>query len=1139
MDERIGGSVRGRFIELTKRHERIGSEARRPPVQCRPEGRRGLSLCVANRARERALRVACPLQEGGREVSEPEGEKALGVAQERGCRFGTTFDEHVQLDEAAGDLWVPWCPFERVDRRCPRAFEVTREEVSIGLQREPRGLQRAHGTLVSDEAAALSKRELEAVRVEHEPLRSEGPRSRCPRARLRKDGRRDARPQSHDRERRPFCSERCAEHARDGLDREACGRGSEANPPGLAHDQHHVVVRQPKRHLEREHSRRRYPGRVVWDGRRAFGGPSLGDLDRERGRGLAHGGSDAFDADPRRSADDRVAQPSARVATNVVPRSGQPQSTELATSMPEAAHTAGNIERKAEAGEVYLDLVDRDWPHANRFAEAKADLARSDQEAELDPRLALGRRGGTGRLRRTLALLFPENPHEPIVARRRSLRRLCGGCWRQASSATPGQGRPRVYGSVLMGTSMLDDADGPDASPPQGEGKGAARRLVESSLALRRGLAYESRHGQLAMMDAVEGALRDDRHLFVEAGTGTGKTLAYLLPALLSGKKVVISTATIALQEQIFQKDIPLARSIVEEHGVPVQAALMKGLGNYVCKRRLAEALATSASPSLLRLADWERQSETGDRAEAGFLAEDDPTFALVSSSADTRIGAECKYYDICHVTRMRREAERASLVVVSHHLFLADLALRAGPRGEFASAIPPYDAVVFDEAQRIEGIATDFFGVRVTSSRVDSLLRDAEGALFAKASRSAKFLQDLEQMRRMVEQSRLAARAFFARLGSLVQGAGDKRPLAPSDVDVDVIASVEKLDLALSGIVALASHEESDEAEDLVARRCEDLRGDLREVLLGERTARFGGPIVSHGTEGRVAWVEARDRSVAVGASPVDLSRILRSALFDRVSSVICTSATLATAHPDGSVGFEFARARLGAPPDTEGLVVESPFEYGKNAAFFVARGLPDPQSSAYEEQATVVLMELLAITAGGAFVLCTSNRMMKAFARNLRERTSFCVLLQGEAPKKLLLSKFRARRDAVLVATSSFWEGVDVPGDALRLVVLDKIPFVVPTDPVVLARSRQIEESGGNPFVEYSVPQAAIALKQGFGRLIRTDKDRGVVALLDPRARTKAYGRRLLAGLPPAVRCESLEEVREFFGEWSRGES
>jgi len=669
-----------------------------------------------------------------------------------------------------------------------------------------------------------------------------------------------------------------------------------------------------------------------------------------------------------------------------------------------------------------------------------------------------------------------------------------------------------------------------DETAPRGP-VGVARRLLESSEALSGRLSYERRDGQLAMMDAVERALREDRHLFVEAGTGTGKTLAYLLPALLSGKKVVVSTATIALQEQIFSKDLPMAAAIAEAEGIPVRFALMKGLSNYVCKRRLAEALGMSQAPMLLRLAEWERGSESGDRAEAAFLPEDDPTFAQIASSTETRIGVECKYYDACHVTRMRREAERANLVVVSHHLFLADLALRSGPRGDFASALPAYDAVIFDEAQRLEAVATDFFGVRVTSARVDALLRDAEGTLSARATKSPELLKDVEETHRTVEQARVASTAFFSRLASLVSTGTERRPLAEGDVSSDLVDAAARLDLAVSLVGGLGTGPRSDEATELVARRAEDLRADLREVLLGSSRARYGGSR-EHAPD-RVAWVESRERSVAVGASPIELGQILRGALFDRISTVVCTSATLSTAHPDGSIGFEFARARLGAPADTLELRVDSPFDYERNAAFFVPSDLPEPKDPSFEERSTQVIVALVEASRGGAFVLCTSVRMMRSYARSLRDRVAYPVMVQGEAPKKLLLARFRASREAVLVATSSFWEGVDVPGEALRLVVLDKIPFAVPTDPVVVARSRRIEAEGGNAFVEYSVPQAAMTLKQGFGRLIRTEQDRGVVALLDARARNKGYGPRLLAGLPRARACATVDDVRAFFAE------
>ncbi len=693
-----------------------------------------------------------------------------------------------------------------------------------------------------------------------------------------------------------------------------------------------------------------------------------------------------------------------------------------------------------------------------------------------------------------------------------------------------------VTGYVRRAMARLED-DGPVCAQDL-----TARAVLGEGSPLSRALeGYEDRRGQLEMAEAIEDALTGERHLFVEAGTGTGKTLAYLVPALLSGRRVVVSTATLALEEQIFTKDLPLVKRALAAHGVGFQPALMKGLSNYVCKRRLAEALAGSRSPSLSRIEAWERETETGDRSELASLAEDDPAWAQVSSSTDTRIGAECKYYESCHVTAMRREASLADLVVVNHHLFLADLALRTSPRGEYASAIPPYDAVIFDEAHQLESIATEFFGVRVSSARVDALLRDARATLAAAGARASSNL---------IEQAELLARAFFTRLAleasaeGSARGAGERRPFYGGQLGADLRARVLRLDTALSALGTHASLFARDEGVVLIGRRVDDLRGDLREVLLGDRGASLDEAWPDHDPEfaeesmlrgGRVAWIDVRDRSVALGSSPVDMGPILRRTLFDRVPTVVCTSATLATSDSRGEPGFDFARARLGAPPDTDGLVVASPFDFARVAAFYVAQDLPEPTAPAFEGRATERLVELLDVTGGGAFILCTSLRVMRAFARNLRDRTRHLVLAQGEAPKKLQLGRFRSARDAVLVATMSFWEGVDVPGDALRLVIMDKIPFAVPTDPVVVARSRQIEAEGGNPFAEYTVPQAAITLKQGFGRLVRTRSDRGIVALLDRRARTKSYGRLLLSSLPPARRVDTMEELRVFWSEIS----
>ncbi len=632
------------------------------------------------------------------------------------------------------------------------------------------------------------------------------------------------------------------------------------------------------------------------------------------------------------------------------------------------------------------------------------------------------------------------------------------------------------------------------------------------------------------MAEAVEAALDEERPLFVEAGTGTGKTLAYLVPAVLSGKKVVVSTATRALEEQIFTKDLPIVRSIVAPLGVQFRAALMKGLANYVCKRRFRELLASDGAGrigsdrDLARLVDWAKETETGDRAELASLAEDATAWRDIQSSSDTRIGAPCAHFDECFITKMRREAEEANIVVVNHHLFFADLALRRGRGGEYASAIPPYDVVIFDEAHQIEDIATDFFGVRVSSSKVESLVRDARRALVA-----AKLLTVLGtgEAKSLLDGIVNASQRFFLAMGSRANHrAGEpRRILAEGDLDGDVRGAHAALDGALDGLWAYALANDRHEAVSVVARRARELRTDLRSVLGGARVS-AEGEVSAH-----VAWIDLRERSVAIGASPVELGATLREALFDRVPGVVCTSATLATGTGGADASFHFARARLGAPPETRELVVPSPFDIERRAALYLPRDLPEPADPSFEHAAVDRIVELVRVTGGGAFVLCTSTRAMKTFHRHLQGRIREPLLVQGEGPKHLVLSKFRALGNAVLVATMSFWEGVDVPGRALRLVILDKIPFAVPTEPVVAARCTQIEREGGNPFAEYSVPVAAIILKQGFGRLLRTKRDAGIVALLDRRAVTKGYGKRLLASLPPAKRIGTLDEVEAFW--------
>jgi ATP-dependent DNA helicase DinG len=631
---------------------------------------------------------------------------------------------------------------------------------------------------------------------------------------------------------------------------------------------------------------------------------------------------------------------------------------------------------------------------------------------------------------------------------------------------------------------------------------------------------WEHRDGQLAMAQAVEVALEEERHLLVEAGTGTGKTLAYLVPAVLSGRKVVVSTATRALQEQIFVKDLPLVAQALEAYGVPVKAALMKGLSNYACLRRFEEARTSGAHAGdreFARIEAWMRDTESGDRAELSDLPEDAKAWLNVASSSETRIGVGCEHHGRCFVTRMRREAEEAQIVVVNHHLFLADLALRTGPRGAHASVIPAYDAVIFDEAHQVDDIATDFFGTRVSSAKVESLLQDAERTL-AKANA----LEALKNgpVRGTLEQAREASRTFFALLASASAAAGEGRKTIDEDtLGPEVREAHLALDLRLQSLQAIALLR-SEEAIQMLGHRAGELRDALRDILRGTRVDEDGevGDVVR--------WVDVRSRSVSLGASPVDVGSALRASLFDRVPTVIGTSATLATGG-----AFHFARSRIGAPPGTDELLVHSPFDFASRAALYLPEDLPEPNDPRFTEQAADRIAELVYLTGGGAFVLCTSTRAMRALHALLRSRISMTLMMQGERPKHMLLSKFRSSGKAVLVATMSFWEGVDVPGWALRLVVLDKIPFAPPDDPVVAARCARMDREGGNGFTQYSVPSAAMTLKQGFGRLIRSQKDAGIVAILDRRIVKKGYGKTLLASLPPARRMRDLGELKVFW--------
>lgn len=622
---------------------------------------------------------------------------------------------------------------------------------------------------------------------------------------------------------------------------------------------------------------------------------------------------------------------------------------------------------------------------------------------------------------------------------------------------------------------------------------------------------YEDRQGQLAMADAVAAALSGGEFLLCEAGTGTGKTLAYLVPAILSRRKVVISTATKALQDQIVHKDLKLLHELT---GLTPRVAVVKGLNNYLCLRRFTEAQRMGglvADSRLTQIERWRQRTETGDRSELEDLAEADPTWGHVASSSDTRVGAGCEYFDRCFVTRMKREAEDADILVVNHHLLFADLAVKIamGPAASArAGVLPVYDAVILDEAHQIEDIATEFFSESVSLRRIEALLNETQ--------RLAEF-ERAESGSKLLDVARKGAQAFFETARVALQLENGERKLMDGTWPSELLTAYRDLDSDIEALLGWIGAREGDPWLSL-DRRVAEFRARLSALEDAQK--------------GDVRWAELGERTVTLGRTPVSVGEKLRAHFYSSVESLIMTSATLTTG---GSSPYKFLRSRVGLTepihaPVTE-LIVASPFDFETNALLYTPEDLPEVTHEEFVPKAAERIRELVRVTGGGAFVLCTSNRRMREFASYLRRAAEVEVSMQGELPKGQLIERFRKSGRGVLVATMSFWEGVDVAGDALRLVIIDRLPFGVPTDPVAVARMRELETAGESAFLGYSVPEAAIMLKQGFGRLIRTRSDTGIVAVLDKRIQTRGYGKVLRASLPPAGHVSDLEDVRAWW--------
>ena len=612
---------------------------------------------------------------------------------------------------------------------------------------------------------------------------------------------------------------------------------------------------------------------------------------------------------------------------------------------------------------------------------------------------------------------------------------------------------------------------------------------------------FAARQQQQEMAERVASALKDGNHLIAEAGTGTGKTFAYLVPALMSQSKVLISTGTKNLQDQLFHKDLPIVSKAL---AVPATVAILKGRANYLCLHRLdlAEQEGQFRTPemahSVINIRTWSTQTKSGDIAEMSSISEEDMIWSSVTSTSDNCLGSDCSYFDNCHLVEARRQAQAADIVVINHHLLFADMMLR---EDGFAELLPQADAIIVDEAHQLPEVASSFFGEAISGNQLLELARDCESEYLAEVNEDPNFVRIASVLQKLTKDLRLSF-GVEQRRAAWQSIAHDK------EFKKAILAVTEQLETLQTQLTPLAERSKGLES---CYERCVELRSRFTRLTTDV-------------PEDHIHWFETHRRSFTLHITPFDISDIFHSQMETMNVAWMFTSATLTVAN-----SFDHFKQRLGIETDNTSIW-DSPFDYAKQAVMYVPESLPDPTEPEYTEAVVEKALPIIEACQGGVFFLFTSHKALQQAAELLDSELDVPLMVQGDKPRDVLLSEFRHHGNAVLLGTSSFWEGVDVRGEALTCVIIDKLPFSSPGDPVLKARIDTMRKQGGNPFMDFQLPSAVITLKQGAGRLIRDVNDRGVLMLCDPRLITKSYGKIFLDSLPTMMKTRNQQKVEGF---------